>query len=351
MAKGYCTHCKSKNDLDRLFNIIPIDDYCLCPNCDHKILIKDAKHAYLNKVKQLIKKAYFSLSFKCNYLEAYQRFGYILNFDSENAIGICGRMEALLMLSTLRESQFKTVNDLLKIELNVSLRKKKNFMAFYSFTINVISIIEKYMTSIKKMLTHKAYFYDEECLLLYLTRAKEVVELYNTIYEGILEFKDDEKLTPFINKAIGSLDVVLRIRNNDLLYPYIVLDGYSYKLKKDKFELKSDGFKINLKLNNPKIHALKKDENKKLIKDKVFKYHNLKYVGFLAMYASIVLFYLLGFILYILCFIYSDLAVDLSITATVFVFIATFLLGLRFLIKDQFLKNFKEYSSLSLDNQ
>lgn len=350
-CKGYCNYCKTKNDFEKVFLIDTNDKYCYCPNCDKKILTKDAKDAFNHKIRGLLRRATFTLNIKSSYLDAYQKFGYVLNFDEGNCLAICGRMESLLMCSTLRDVRFDDVKILLDIALKTSLKKVKNYHCFYNFYIKTTNILDKYMLAIKKNLTIKNYFYDLDCLKLYYTRGIEILDIYKMILKGFLNFKEHELLQEKVNQVVDNFEKFIEQKINILQQPYSTVDGLTYTLGKkfsiNDLNLKCDGIKVNTKLGKYKKYTLDGANNTKVIKDKVFASNKLRYTYFILSLVGVFSFIIVGLTSFILSFIFNEYFPLLLSIGIVLILLGLGCIAIRLLIKKQIkkrvLKNFNTY--------
>ncbi len=353
-SKGYCSRCSNKNELERIFVVNSNEEYCTCPNCQKTFLTSDAILAFKNKIISLQRKAIYTFNFKSNYLKAYKMFGNILNYDSGNAIGVCGRIESLLMMSTLRNAKFNDAYDLLDIALSLQLKKIKNYTCFNAFFAKVDKILKKYMSIIKKKLTTKTYFYDSDCLKLYLIRGYETLRLYKLFLNGFLYYKEHGVNKLNIDETIAYIEKIIKEKTTLIGSAYICADGLSYKLVKNyqnnNFNLENDGIKINTKLNLAKLETLYPSENKKVIKDRVFMNNKLKYSLFILSYIGILTFIIVGLVLLALSFVFDELLIPfLSISIVLLVLCVACIIS-RIIIKKEMKKTILKDDSAYQDN-
>ena len=194
--KGFCIHCNSKDPLDHLITVDTNYKYTVCPNCGHKFLTNEAIHAFDIAVKKRLAYANSKLNYSNDFNKAYRKYAEVLYFDNENVTAMAGRIISLIMMSTLREPRFDEAMELLRIEKNFFRRVSSEFV--YINTIEkIIRICKQYKKRIYRRLTIHNYFYDSDCLHLYLERLNDIIELLNS---RLLKIKDLYDISDFNKK-------------------------------------------------------------------------------------------------------------------------------------------------------
>lgn len=57
LKKAYCTHCKTENELNRIFEVNPDAEICYCPFCMTELKPKEAIDDYNYFISQKVLKA------------------------------------------------------------------------------------------------------------------------------------------------------------------------------------------------------------------------------------------------------------------------------------------------------
>lgn len=279
--KGFCIFCHTGDDYERVFEVETNDEYSYCPQCGRKIKTEDAVKAFKSRIQFLLKKAYYEFNIKTKYDKAYEKFGDILLYDEDNPVALCGRIESLLMMSTLRQPRFEDASVLINYASKSQLHKSKNMIVYFDFLLKYERIARLYIENIKKMLTNKNFFYDEECVRMYVYRTNQIKQFYSLILQEILFLLG--KGLNLTNAELKREMIELNAKKIDdiLKSSFTCVDGITYRIKyihENGISLVDDGIKIDTKLNGYKIYSLVSNEQKKpIIKDRVFKLNRLKY--------------------------------------------------------------------------
>jgi hypothetical protein len=136
--------------------------------------------------------------------KAYATFANVLEFEPENVVALSGRLTSLIYLSTLRKSYFKDVIALLNISKHrFHLISSKNTYTKLLSTLN--SAIEEYHHNLAKRLTNRGYFYDSECLKLFVKRLQEIKTFKEFLQSEFISL-DETNYAVNIAKEISVID-------------------------------------------------------------------------------------------------------------------------------------------------
>lgn len=201
-VKVYCDYCKKTPIKERIFVVNNNSVNATCPTCGHALEIGKGMTSYDNHFNKLLKKAAGKLNRESDFENAYKAYAYILDSDDNNVEAIFGRLVSLLKMSTLRDSKIEDVTLMLE-QASRKVRVQQAVVGIHSdFLQRIKNIIEVYLRKIYARLTFKNRFYDGECLLLYLERVRESVDLLN------LTSKEFENLK---NRFPKSIEIQSRI--------------------------------------------------------------------------------------------------------------------------------------------
>lgn len=212
-AKVYCYHCKKSSDKERIFVVNNNSITATCPSCGHALEIGKGVTAYENRFNKLLKKAAVKLNHESDFENAYKAYAHILDLDENNVEAVFGRLISLLKMSTLRNSKIEDVTLMLE-QASRKIHVQQAIVGIHSdFLKRIKNIIEIYLKIIYSRLTVKDYFYDSDCLSLYLERIDESVRLLNFVSKEFENLK---------NRFPNSIEIQSRI---------IFVNGYIVELK------------------------------------------------------------------------------------------------------------------------
>ena len=176
MKKGYCPKCKkTKDEKKRVFDVNSEASVCYCPNCLTAYKPSVAINEYNNFLSDKITTAFYQFKTIGKFEKAYKTFANVLEFEPEHAIALSGRIISLLYLSTLRKVYFNDCKSLLILAKHrFSLITNREIYKQLLSSLN--TAIEEYHHNLTKRLTFKGYFYDAECLKLFIIRLNEIRE-------------------------------------------------------------------------------------------------------------------------------------------------------------------------------
>ncbi len=277
LEKAFCPYCGDPDNKLSIFDAIPDADVCYCPYCMTKLNPNQAINAFNNLMAEMVKKADKVLYEKTDFLEAYHMFGRIIEINPDSFEARCGRLLSLLFLSTLRKSRMKDFLLLLDSENEYYLLKAKDKDQYIVFLQKADFAIDEYDKRFRKRITVHRYFYNVDCIKLYLERIKEILTVKEYILEQLESFNKKDK--HYQNQ--GALYVKIRkdiaMKQRELADKYVIGDGTSYKL----VEFTSNGNPL-LARNEHKVrvsgiysfnHVLEQEsghKKQKVIKDRVY---------------------------------------------------------------------------------
>lgn len=286
--KGYCLFCKNIDEYERVFEVDNNDEFSYCPRCGKKIKTIDAIKIFKLKVRALLKKANYHIRITNKFDRAYEIFGEVLLLDGENCLALCGQIESLMLLSTLRNPRFDDCKLMIDINAKNQFRKVKNHAVYFDYLIKYERICRIYLKGIKTLLTHKNFFFDDRCVKLYIDRCLEIKRFYNFIIEELNYLKSKGFNFGSFEQFLIKCDDNFKKLDDVILGTFTTVDGLTYhiKIKKDGYDLLDDGIKIDTKLGKYKVFFLDStDKKQNIIKDRVFRlnrhYHYIYKVSFI----------------------------------------------------------------------
>lgn len=228
IKKGFCKYCKTSDLKQRIFTVNSEAEVCYCPNCMHQMTPKEAIDAFDDFINEKIELAKNYLYKYSEFKKAYELFAEVLDYSPDNPKALLGRILSLFTLSTVRKSQITNANILLINEANM-FHKADFQQTYFSFLKELDKLSELYIKRLFQRLTLKKYFFDAECVQLYIVRIHEVLLLKSTLinesqilYDKFIK-EDYQDLINFINNE--SIELTNKIKKE-----YISAEGYKYKL-------------------------------------------------------------------------------------------------------------------------
>ena len=208
MKKGYCPKCKkARDEKKRVFDVNSEASVCYCPNCLTAYKPSVVIEEYNNFLNEKITNAFYQFKTIRKFKNAYKTFAKVLEFEPEHAIALSGRIASLFYLSTLRKVYFKDTMSLLMMSKHrfylVSNRD------IYKQLLNSLNVgFEEYHHNLTKRLTFVGYFYDSDCLKLFITRLNEIKEFKEYIYKEFVAL-DENVLAVKVSKEITVIEKAL----------------------------------------------------------------------------------------------------------------------------------------------
>ena len=277
--RGICPYCKNEYIHNSIFLVNPEASTCLCGSSIHQINPKEAIDAYLKYIQDSIKKADDLLEVTCDPYGAYDAYADIIDVDDTIVHAYLGRILCLIYMSKTRKSYLDEAKILLETDSEKAVfTYLVNAPVVIEFLRRIVRVIEEYLIAIKKVLTFKKYFYDEDCLKLYfkhvfdaLNLDNEILSLSNEIRNKDLENHDYDAFIAYLEEKIRDKDRIL----ND--YDFITIDGKTYKFYKMKDDHSAEIVVLSKAIIDTKTSryrmATLDPNNKKLryIKDEIFR--------------------------------------------------------------------------------
>lgn len=226
--KGLCVYCESSDINDRIFPVNSEAEVCYCPHCMHKQVPSAAIEAFDKMISLKIEEARNYLYKYSEFNNAYNLFAEVLEIVPNEPRALLGRILSLFVLSTVRKSQITNCNILLVNESNYF--HKSDFKNTYlSFLKEFNKVSELYIKRLYSRLSLKKYFFDAECIQLYILRTREIILLKSSILSEatfLIEKFDLNKAKELkIQIEKENLELEEQIKSD-----YISADGYQYKL-------------------------------------------------------------------------------------------------------------------------
>lgn len=223
MKKGFCIKCHTTDERKRIFPVNSESAKCFCPRCMAEYKPKDAINYYNHFIRILCKRSDRYLRVAKRPDLSYDKFGHILEYEPELPKALIGRLTSLFYLSTLRRARFEDVITI------ASLDSDRYHLVgahddYFNFLMTSNADLELYRARIYKMLTIKSYFFDMDCLKLYISRIREMILYKKYVIKELTEI-GNEKEASDVEKEIEEL-------NNRLNeHAYYTADGFVHRFK------------------------------------------------------------------------------------------------------------------------
>ena len=271
--RGMCPFCKNHN----YFLVNPEAMSCFCGTNMHQISPVEAINTYNNYVDGLISKANNTLEVVGNSELAYQEFADVIELDNSITYPYLGRILCLIYMSKVRKSHVNDARVLLETTAEEYFRKASEYPMIIHFLKKIVKVTEEYLDGVHRKLSLKGYFYDVQCLKLYLSHINEVMVFENSILEIVTGIKKkfvNEKvdfLLNFLDELITAKEMFL----NDEEHVLVVGEHYKVSEVKDNGEfevVKVEEKRTDTKLVRYRLATLDSNNKKaRYIRDVVFK--------------------------------------------------------------------------------
>lgn len=276
--RGICPYCKNTNITHSFFLVNPEATTVFCGTNMHQINPVDAINAYEACINKLIEKADNTLNVVCNPYLAYQEYADVIEIDDSYVRPYLGRILCLVYMSKVRKSHLLDAKTLLEVGLEKKLNNIEDAPVVFSHLRKIVHVVEEYLNAVKRKLTFRVYYYDVDCLTIYLTHVAEAKELENAVFEAVNDLKkkyDNSKIDTFLNYMDEKIAEKERILND---YSYVTVDGKTYKFDKCDADfraiVKQDTKKgtIDTKTSRYRMATLKEgNKDLRYIRDEIFK--------------------------------------------------------------------------------
>lgn len=226
--KGYCTKCKKREDVDRIFEIKSLEySKCFCPHCFAEYTPTEAYENYLKLIKEKLAYANSLFFRELNFTSAYQIYAKVIEIENDNVEALLGRVLSLLCLSTVRKAYFTEAKEM--ISMNEEKFSNDGLSLFFEFASRALVSTSYYLRKLKNRLRYSNRFFDSECVSLYLQRVKEALLLYNFINLILVKKKikiDSDRI------VLKNYEHNIQYLKEVLAYEYLLIDGSIYKLSR-----------------------------------------------------------------------------------------------------------------------
>lgn len=296
MGLGYCKYHKSNDIKDNLFEFEDDSHIVECPVCHKKMKTSIAVTAYADVLAKYVYRGRFYLFVSSNYDKAYRMFARVLDLDQWNINGYAGRILSLFMMSTLRNPRFDDTEEMIIQAFSVLSKKKNNHQIIVIMFDKLNEYINDYLKNVKKKLMHRIYFYNRECVELYVNRLIQAKKLRTIMLKEVTTLKNKHPDEIVYKNSIEKIESSIKMDELNISSYYITTSGYSYKGifdKKGELVIIDDGIKQKTNLSTYRPYTLNiKEKGKIYIRDRVFTSFNAQYKFFLSTFIILILFYI-----------------------------------------------------------
>lgn len=269
---GICPYCQFNRLQNRIFPVNPEATTVFCPSCMRELEPKTAIDLYNGIINKMVEKADSSLFVTCDPVIAYQEYANVLEVEPNNSKALLGRILCLIYTSRVRKSYLVEANDLLE---RITHKGSEEVTIYVGFLKKINFALDEYDLALLNRLTHKKYFYDDECIKLYLKRLSEIIKFKKNILEQLQKIKKDyvgQNNEIFINLISHSINE----KENYLKADKTTIQGFGYryiKIVDEKVYIERKDEITPTKLAKHKAYTLNENDHrgKILINDKVFK--------------------------------------------------------------------------------
>ena len=222
--KGFCTHCKG-DERARIFNVNKEADVCYCPHCAHTLKPKEAISNYSWLISSYLKKASKALFESTEYLLAYQTFAHVIDLDDTVKVAYFGRLLSLVYLSTLRTSKISFALQMHRQQAKL-FHYQETAREYFNFLWLLLDALDQYETRMKKRIKFHSFYYDEDCIRLYLKRVDEIKKYkeFITIEAGFFVDSNKDQYSVVIDRVNNGM----KDYNSTFNQRYVTTEGKSY---------------------------------------------------------------------------------------------------------------------------
>lgn len=225
LKRGFCTHCDGDETL-RIFNVNKDAEICYCPLCAHPMQPKEAIADYRNLLSYYLKRASRYLFETTEYLRAYQTFAHVIDLDDSIKVAYFGRLLSLVYISTLRKGKISFALLMHKQEAPRLFHYQETKNEYFHFLWLLLDALDTYESKMKKRLTTHNYYYDVDCVVLYLKRIEEI-RLYREFIVSEAQFFIESNKDQF-KTIVDRVNKSTNYYQNALKQKYFTTDGNCY---------------------------------------------------------------------------------------------------------------------------
>lgn len=264
-----CPYCQPYRSDMRVFPVSAEASVAYCPFCMKEISPKKAIDLYNSVINNMLEKADNTLFVACDPALAYQQYADVLEIEKYNSRALLGRILCLIYTSKVRNSYLVEAKTLLENISHKGIDEVNNYVVFLK---KISFALDEYNAALlKKLSNHRNFFYDEECLKLYLKHLLEILKFKKDILDNLKEIREDylsqrnDKLLNLVNHDIEAKEGLLRT-------VHFLVNGKGYKVTKivgEKIYVDTTGDFTDVRTNR-RQYSLTQEKGKRVIKDLAF---------------------------------------------------------------------------------
>lgn len=212
--RALCPYCGDNDIARRLFDVNPDATVCYCPHCMKELEPAQAVQNYQDHINGFLQEADFVLFEECNPALAYQKYAFILELEHNNPYALIGRMLCLLYMSKVRTSYIKDTSIMLESVADSYFHKDIDPTSYIQGLKKMNNVIDQYEEVLKKKLTFRTFFYDVDCLSLYIRHLYDIVNFKELLLKEarfIAKKHGDEKAESLTNLLSIRIDEQTKI--------------------------------------------------------------------------------------------------------------------------------------------
>ena len=276
--RGICSYCNTKKITNRIFQVNPEATVCYCPNCMHEMEPQEAINNYVVYIDNMNRKADDTLFVACNPTVAYQEYADVIEIDNTNTHAYLGRLLCLIYMSKVRENFIDEAKILLSEEAPFRFHKGINPEEYLKFLKKINSVTDEYEVALHKKLVFRKFFYDLDCLRLYLRHLYAIICFKELLLDEAKFLKkklgDNQDLHVFLSVLEYNIE-----EQNEILRDkeHVTTEGRHYKFDHVKRNKEIDVVELEEKYTNTytaryRMATLDSDDKKKrFITDTIFR--------------------------------------------------------------------------------
>lgn len=207
MKKGFCIKCITKDPKRRIFKVNSEAEKCFCPHCLKEYKPKDAIGYFNRFIDHLNDEADMTLRIARRPDISYQKYADVLEYADDFVPALLGRISSLIYQSTLRRSRFNEALLLLDLDSD-RFHLVANRPQYVKFLKSSNEMANAYKDRLYKRLTFKSYFYDTDCIKLYVQRLTEIKN-FKAYLQKELEFAGENDLATVIKEENEEIETII----------------------------------------------------------------------------------------------------------------------------------------------
>ena len=267
---GICKYCHFTRIENHIFPVNPEASTVYCPYCMRELDPKEAINLYSNLISNMLDKADNTLYVACDPVLAYQEYADVLEIEPKNQKALLGRILCLIYNSRVKQSYLQECSYLLDA---ITHRNAEEIMAYIGFLKKINLALDEYDDAVFHKVTHRDFFYDEECVKLYIKRLADIIKFKKEIIAHLSKIKKDyvtqtnEVLINLISHSVTEKEAKLKSVKH-------TVDGLGFKYNKivnDKVYLERLDEVVSTNVFTKQIRELTDERKKKILEGKVFR--------------------------------------------------------------------------------